>query len=431
MSCRFGVRNEDRRRGLKLLMNGHLDPSTFELSRGMHAVTGHDVIAITCRCCASMRPKVYSCVCVFDAVTGVQLPAPDSKCDCVCGFECSHRFALGDLFVGFLQLLPTDTTYEQLCGYVPDSLTVIMSEPVPLDYIFGFEGDMWQNLKSMDYADVGVKGKRSKRFKKKHHRRNRVLPTAMRTLMVVHMATTPTSTTSTISTPTSTTSTISTPTSTTSTISTPTSTISTPTSTTSTTSTPPAQNGSQLVGSWIKLVWPEDGKWYRAQVMAFDGDTAEIKVEYEDGSEEFVDLSELEEGKDWVSDARSAESAVSTTAQQPAGVTAPHPSEVTAPQPADGTAAAPVPTCSYGDDCLYPSGMKFQMHLCHKCNVRSHAMCSHEVGHTGDKVLCKPCAVAYHTDAMRREESARRGRLVCLCVVYILHVYILHIHSPI
>ena len=123
MSCRFGVRNEDRRRGLKLLMNGHLDPSTFELSRGMHAVTGHDVIAITCRCCASMRPKVYSCVCVFDAVTGVQLPAPDSKCDCVCGFECSHRFALGDLFVGFLQLLPTDTTYEQLCGYIPDSLT--------------------------------------------------------------------------------------------------------------------------------------------------------------------------------------------------------------------------------------------------------------------------------------------------------------------
>ena len=133
--------------------NGHLpDPSTFELSRGTHSVTGHAVIALTCRCCDSMKAQVYCCVCVFDAVTALQLPASDSKCDCVCVFECSHRFALGDLLTGFLPLLPAETTYEQLVNYMSDSLAVIMSKPVPLDYIFGLEGDMWQTLKSMDYA---------------------------------------------------------------------------------------------------------------------------------------------------------------------------------------------------------------------------------------------------------------------------------------
>ena len=104
-------------------------------------MSGRKLIVISISCVASMHPKVYLPVCVYDAESGIQLPVPDSKCDCVCGFECSHRFASGDLLPGFLQILPDDTTYDQLSEYMPDPVNVIMSEPIPIDYIFGLESD--------------------------------------------------------------------------------------------------------------------------------------------------------------------------------------------------------------------------------------------------------------------------------------------------
>ena len=50
----YGIRNPDRRRGLKLFTNGHLDPSTYEMRRGIHGVTGHQVVAVSLTCVASM-----------------------------------------------------------------------------------------------------------------------------------------------------------------------------------------------------------------------------------------------------------------------------------------------------------------------------------------------------------------------------------------
>ena len=80
---RFAIRNEDRRRGIKLICNGHLDPSTYTMQVGVHTVTGRRLLVTSMTCVASMRPQVYTPVCVYDAATGIQLPAPDSKCECV------------------------------------------------------------------------------------------------------------------------------------------------------------------------------------------------------------------------------------------------------------------------------------------------------------------------------------------------------------
>ena len=95
---RFQVRNEDRRRGMKLFVNGHCDPDTYTLSRGTHSVTGRAIVIASMSVVASMRPKTYLATCVYDAATGVQLPAPDSKCECVAQVrECLSHFVLCSL----------------------------------------------------------------------------------------------------------------------------------------------------------------------------------------------------------------------------------------------------------------------------------------------------------------------------------------------
>ena len=201
-------------------------------------------------CVVSMRSKVYLPVCVYDDNSHVLLPAPDSKCDCVCGEECSHRLAAGDLFHGFLQMLPETTTYEQFLEFMPDSVAIIMSEPIPIDHIFSYEADRWQDVKSMDYADVGVKGKRSKRFKR---RENINLTPSMLPLIAVHMATAPASAAAQSTAPYD----------------------------CAVVSQPPEPAASQsteasrtpAVGDWLKLIWPEDGVWYRAKVVEYTQET--------------------------------------------------------------------------------------------------------------------------------------------------------------
>jgi hypothetical protein len=61
-------------------------------------------------------------------------------------------------------LLDPDTTYQQLLQYMPDSVSIIMSEPVPLTYAFCTKAECWQNLSNMKYLDVG------------HHRCTRAPP---------------------------------------------------------------------------------------------------------------------------------------------------------------------------------------------------------------------------------------------------------------
>ena len=165
-----------------------------------------------------------------------------------------------------------------------------------------------------------------------------------------------------------------------------------PPPTTNATTTDP----STIVGKWLKVLWAVDNTWYRAKVTNYDEETGESTLMYEvDESEEVVNLREVE----WVlaeaqptTTARPAAEAQPTTTAQPA-----------AAQPSSGPHCY---TCSYGQDCLYPGGLKYRSHLCDKCDVRSHAMCSHEIGHTGDKVLCKRHAVEEHINALQ----VRTGR---------------------
>ena len=312
-------------------------------------------------CVTSMRPKVYLPVCVFDDATHVQLPAPDSKCDCICGEECSHRFAADDLFHGFLQMLPDATTYEEILDYMSPSVAVIMSEPIPIDHIFSYESDRWQDLKSMDYADVvGVKGKRSKRFKRRRGVQRR------RLITVHHMANNGTATQGET-----------------------TQTDQVATQSHDSTSVDP----STIVGKFVKVLWAVDNTWYRAKVTNYDEETGESTLEYEvDESEEVVDLREVQ----WVL----VEAQQTITAQPDAAA------QQTTTRHGQRTGPHSY-TCSYGQDCLYPGGLKYRSHLCDKCDVRSHAMCSHELGHTGDKVLCKKRhAVEEHVHTLK----VRTGR---------------------
>ena len=103
-----------------------------------------------------------------------------------------------------------------------------------------------------------------------------------------------------------------------------------------------------------------------------------------------------------------AAAAQQTTTEQPA--TASQQTTTAQPAAARSRTGPHCYTCSYGKDCLYPGGLKYRSHLCDKCEVRSHAMCSHEIGHTGHKVLCKRHAVEEHINALK----SRTGRQVTL-----------------
>ena len=71
-ALRFSIQNEDRRRGgIKLICNGHLDPSTYTMQEGVHTVTGRRLLITSMTCVASMRPQVYKPVCVYDVDTGL------------------------------------------------------------------------------------------------------------------------------------------------------------------------------------------------------------------------------------------------------------------------------------------------------------------------------------------------------------------------
>ena len=121
-----------------------------------------------------------------------------------------------------------------------------------------------------------------------------------------------------------------------------------------------------------------------------------------DESEELVDLREVQ----WKSEQETLET---TTEQRAAASQQTATSPPAAARPTNGPHFY---TCSYGKDCLYPGGLKYRSHLCDKCEVRLHAMCSHEIGHTGYKVLCKQHAVEEHINALT--STGRTGRQVAL-----------------
>ena len=72
------------------------------------------------------------------------------------------------------------------------------------------------------------------------------------------------------------------------------------------------------VGSWIKLLWPDDDTWYRANVLEYNEATGEHTLLYDDKSEEIIDLTELQQGKDWIRDSHPQSTTAAAPHQTPA-----------------------------------------------------------------------------------------------------------------
>ena len=86
------------------------------------------------------------------------------------------------------------------------------------------------------------------------------------------------------------------------------------------------------VGSWIKILWPGDDKWYPAKVLKHMEGSGETKLVYKDESEEILNLSELQEGKDWIRHLGKSTPVSQSTSRPPVTASAPPTETVPVPE---------------------------------------------------------------------------------------------------
>ena len=55
----------------------------------------------------------------------------------------------------------------------------------------------------------------------------------------------------------------------------------------------------EFVGKMLDILWPDDGNWYPARVAEVNVRAKKVKIEYDEGPQEWLKLAEFRRGIHW------------------------------------------------------------------------------------------------------------------------------------